>query len=277
VAQVEVTGEAASDESRMPLTDHLRELRTRIVRSVLAIVIGSVAAWFFYDQIFAAITAPVEAVVAEMAGDGRDIKLVMPGVADPFILKLQISGVAGVVLSSPIWLYQMWRFVTPGLHKHEKRWSLLFVAIATPLFVSGTLLAYLFLPNALGFLFDFTPADVSNFIDVTRYIGFFLRTTIVFGLGFLLPLVALMLNLAGVLPAQALIRAWRWVLLGIFVFAAVATPDGNPLTMTVLASPIIIMIAIVMGIAALNDRRKSKKDPLVDLRDEEISPLTEEI
>ena len=276
MAQVEVTGEAGSEVGRMPLTDHLRELRTRVFRSMLAIVVGAVAAWFFYDQIFGAITAPVEAVVAEMVGDGRDIKLVMPGVADPFILKLQISTVAGVVLASPIWLYQMWRFVTPGLHKHEKRWSLLFVAIATPLFVSGTLLAYVFLPNALGFLFDFTPDDVSNFIDVTRYIGFFLRTTIVFGLGFLLPLVALMLNLAGVLPARNLVKAWRWVLLGIFIFAAVATPDGNPLTMTVLAAPIIVMIGLVMGLATLNDRRKRRRDPLVDLRDDELSELPED-
>lgn len=272
----DVKEKSSEDVGRMPLTDHLRELRTRIFRSLIAIGIGAIIGWFLYDLTFEWISAPFEAVVAEAQAQGRQVQLALTGVADPFTLKLKVAGVTGVVLASPIWLYQTWRFVTPGLLRHERRWSLLFVAVATPLFLSGAVLAYVFLPNALGFLFDFTPESVANIVDVSRYISFFLRTVIMFGIGFLLPLFALMLNLAGVLPASVLIRAWRWVILGIFVFAAVATPDGNPLTMTVMAAPIILMIAVVMGIAWLNDRRKRRKNPDLDLRDDEMSEIEPE-
>lgn len=271
----EVEEASAAATGRMPLTDHLRELRTRLYRSLIAIAVGAVVGWIFYDQIFAAISGPFESVVDEAVASGRNVTLALTGVADPFVLKLKVAGVAGVILASPIWLYQLWRFVTPGLKRHERKWSLLFVAVATPLFLSGALLAYVFLPNALAFLFDFTPQSVDNIVDVSRYVGFFLRTVVMFGIGFLLPLVALMLNLAGVLPARSLIRAWRWVILGIFVFAAVATPDGNPMTMAVMAAPIIAMIGVVMGIAYLNDRRRGRrrKNADLDLRDDELSPI----
>ena len=133
----------------------------------------------------------------------------------------------------------------------------------------------MFLPQALAFLFGFTPDDVSNLVDVTRYLTFFLRTIVVFGIGFLLPLLALGLNLAGILSARALIGAWRWIVLGVFVFAAMATPDGSPLTMAVLALPILGLIGITMGFAALNDRRRSRRqaaEGLLDLSDDEASP-----
>lgn len=239
----------AADGGAMPLSDHLRELRTRVFRGLIAIVVGAVAMWFLYDWFFGIITAPMESVVAEARADGRDVQLVLTGVADPFVLRLQVSAVAGVVVSAPFWLYQLWRFVTPGLHRHERRWSMLFVGIATPLFLAGAALAYVFLPNALGFLFDFTPQSVANYVDVSRYISFFLRTVLVFGIGFLIPLVALMLNLSGVLSARALVKSWRWVILGVILFAAIATPDGNPLTMAMLATPILVLIGIVTGIA----------------------------
>ncbi|MCB0917714.1 MAG: twin-arginine translocase subunit TatC [Actinobacteria bacterium] len=267
----------AADGAAMPLSDHLRELRTRVFRGLIAIVIGTIAMWFLYDWFFAIITAPMEDVVAAAQAENRDVQLVLTGVADPFVLRLQVSAVAGIVMSSPVWLYQLWRFVTPGLHKHERRWSMVFVGIATPLFLAGAALAYIFLPNALGFLFDFTPQSVANYVDVSRYISFFLRTVLVFGIGFLIPLVALMLNLAGILSARALVKSWRWTILGVFLFAAVATPDGNPLTMSMLALPILLLIGVVTGIAVLHDRRARKKgDGLtIDVRDNEISPIDE--
>ena len=267
----------AADGAAMPLSDHLRELRTRVFRGLIAIVIGTIAMWFLYDWFFAIITAPMEDVVAAAQAENRNVQLVRTGVADPFVLRLQVSAVAGIVMSPPVWLYQLWRFVTPGLHKHERRWSMVFVGIATPLFLAGAALAYIFLPNALGFLFDFTPQSVANYVDVSRYISFFLRTVLVFGIGFLIPLVALMLNLAGILSARALVKSWRWTILGVFLFAAVATPDGNPLTMSMLALPILLLIGVVTGIAVLHDRRARKKgDGLtIDVRDNEISPIDE--
>lgn len=257
----------------MPLGDHLRELRTRVFRSVLGIAAGAVVAWIYYDAIFNWISRPFLSVVEEAQADGRNVQLALTGVADPFVLQLQVVVVAGIVLSAPIWLYQVWRFITPGLHRNERKWSVVVVALATPLFIAGTVLAYVFMPNALAFLLDFTPQNVSNIVDVSRYVSFFLNTVLVFGIGFLLPLFALFMNLAGVLPAKTLISAWRWILIGIFLFAAVATPDGNPVTMTMLALPIMALLSIVMGIAWLNDRRKGKRQQAEAIPDDEISPV----
>lgn len=260
-------------DGTMPLADHLRELRSRLFKAVLAIAVGSVIAWFYYPQIFDFIDAPFMSVVDEARANGQDVQLALTGVVDPFVLQLQVTVVAGILLSSPVWLYQVWRFVTPGLHRHERRWSMVVVLTATPLFLAGAALAYVFMPQALGFLLGFTPTNVSNIVDVSRYVSFFLNTVIVFGIGFLLPLFALLLNLAGVLPAKALISAWRWILLGTIVFAAVATPDGNPFTMLILAVPIMGLLAIVMAIAWLNDKRKRNADDTADLADDEISSI----
>ncbi len=261
----------AAPDGTMPLTDHLRELRNRLFKAVLAITIGSVVAWFYYPQIFDFIDAPFIAVVDEARANGQDVQLALTGVVDPFVLQLQVTVVAGILLSAPVWLYQVWRFVTPGLHRNERRWSAIVVLTATPLFLAGAALAYAFMPQALGFLLGFTPQNVSNIVDVSRYVSFFLNTVIVFGIGFLLPLFALLLNLAGVLPAKALISAWRWILLGTIVFAAVATPDGNPFTMMILALPIMVLLMIVMAIAWLHDRRKGERDATTQLADDEAS------
>ena len=257
----------------MPLADHLAELRNRLFKAVLAIAVGSVVAWFFYAQIFSFIDQPFVDIIDEARANGQNVQLALTGVVDPFVLQLQVSLVAGLLVSSPIWLYQVWRFITPGLHNNERRWSLIVILTATPLFLAGATLAYLFMPNALGFLLGFTPQNVSNIVDVDRYVSFFLNTVIMFGIGFLLPLFALLLNLAGVLPAKTLINAWRWILLGTLFFAAGATPDGNPFTMTMLAVPIMVLITIVMLIAWLNDRRKGRSVAADELADDQISPL----
>ena len=260
-------------DGTMPLADHLTELRNRLFKAVLAITVGSVAPWSFYPQIFAFIPAPFVSVVDEARANGQDVQLALTGVVDPFVLQLQVTVVAGMLLSAPIWLYQVWRFVTPGLHRNERRWSMIVVLTATPLFFAGAALAYVFMPQALGFLLGFTPQNVSNIVDVSRYVSFFLNTVIVFGIGFLLPLFALLLNLAGVLPAKVLVGAWRWILLGTIVFAAVATPDGNPFTMMMLALPIMVLLMVVMAIAWLNDRRSGRHSLGDTLADDEASTI----
>ena len=254
----------------MPLAEHLRELRRRLLISALAIAMGAVVGWVFFDEIFSLISDPFADIVAQAQADGQNVTLALTGVTDPFVLQLKVAAVAGVVLASPVWLFQLWRFVTPGLHRNERAWAYGFAVVATPLFFAGVVLAYVFLPQALGFLFGFTPDNVSNIVDVTRYLTFFLRTVIVFGIGFLLPLLALLLNLAGVLSAKAFIGAWRWIVLGVFVFAAMATPDGSPLTMTVLALPILGLIGLAMLVAMLHDRRAARGE--IDLSDDEASP-----
>lgn len=261
----------------MPLTEHLRELRSRIVKSGIALVLGMIVGWIFYPQLFAWLSAPFNAVVEQARADGRDVTLALTGVADPFILQVQIAAVAGLILSAPVWLYQLWRFVTPGLHKHERRWALGFVAVAVPLFLAGVGLAYWVLPLGLDILFGFTPENVENIVSVDRYLSFFLRTILVFGVGFLTPLLIVLLNFAGVLSGKRLVSWWRWIIFIVFVFAAVATPTGDPINLILLAGPILLLVVIAVGIALLNDRRRARRggtEPdYSSFDDDEASPL----
>lgn len=261
----------------MPLVEHLRELRGRLVKSGIAIVIGMTIGWFYYDDIFAWLSAPFEAVVTQARAEGRDVTLALTGVADPFVLQLQIAAITGLLLSSPVWLYQLWRFVTPGLRRHERRWALGFVAVAVPLFAAGVMLAYTVLPYGLQILFGFTPANVENIVAVDRYLSFFIRMVIVFGFGFLAPLLLVLLNFAGVLTGKRLLSWWRWIIFAVFVFAAVATPTGDPVNMLLLAGPILVLMTIAISVCLANDRRRARKrrgEPDYDQwDDDEASPL----
>lgn len=258
----------------MPLAEHLRELRTRLIRSLIAIAIGTVVGWIWYDQLFGLVRAPFDAVVAAAEASGHDMTLAFTGVADPFVMQLKVAAVFGVLLATPVWLYQLWRFVTPGLHRNERRWALGFAAAATPLFLAGAALAYRFLPRGLDILLGFTPENIENIISVDRYLSFFLRMLLVFGMGFLMPLLAIGLNLAGVLPAAALRARWRWIVMGVVVFAAMATPTGDPFNLMLLALPILALMLLAWAFCWANDRRRSRRaarEP--HWGDDETSPL----
>ena len=258
----------------MPLTAHLRELRNRLAISAGFIVAGIVVGWIYYDRTFAWLSAPFADVVAQARAEGRQVTLALTGVADPFVLQLQVAAVTGLILSAPFWLWQLWRFVTPGLHRHERRWALAFVFTATPLFVAGAVVAYVVLPVGLELLFGFTPQNVENIVSVDRYLGFFLRTVIVFGIGFLAPLMLVLLNFAGILPAQRLIAWWRWIIFLVCIFAAVATPTGDPINMALLAGPILVLVGLAMVVAWLNDRRRSRRaGSFEQWADDETSPI----
>lgn len=263
----------------MPLVDHLRELRSRLVKSGIAIAAGMVIGWIYYPQIFAWISAPFTAVVEQAQAEGRDVTLALTGVADPFVLQVQVAAVVGLLLSSPVWLYQLWRFVTPGLRRHERRWAIGFVAVAVPLFAAGVYLAYRVLPYGLQILLGFTPENVENIVSVDRYLSFFIRTVLVFGVGFLLPLLIVLLNFAGVLTGRRLISWWRWIIFGVFIFAAVATPTGDPINLLLLAAPILFLMTVAVAICVLNDRRRSRRpgvEPDYDSWDDDAaSPLPE--
>jgi len=266
-----------SAASGMPLTEHLRELRSRLFKSGLAIGVGMVVGWIYYPQLFAWLSAPFDQVVKEAQAQGQEVTLALTGVADPFVLQVQVAAVAGVVLGAPVWLYQLWRFVTPGLHRNERPWALGFAAVATPLFAVGVLLAYTVLPYGLQILFGFTPQGVANIVSVDRYLSFFLRTMLVFGVGFLAPLLLVLLNFAGVLSAKRLISWWRWIIFVVFLFAAVATPTGDPINLILLAGPMLILVGIAILVAYLNDKRRARRNPeqidFDDLDDDEMSPL----
>lgn len=258
----------------MTLTEHLRELRSRLVKSGIAIAIGMVVGWIYYDEIFAWLSQPFNSVIDQARAEGHTVILALTGVADPFVLQMQIAAVTGILISSPVWLYQLWRFVTPGLHKNERRWAIGFVAVAVPLFALGVALAYILLPYGLAVLFGFTPDGVENIVSVDRYLSFFIRMVVIFGVGFLLPLFIVVLNFAGVLSGKRLVSWWRWIIFCVFLFAAVATPTGDPVNMLLLAGPILLLVVIAIAVCLGNDRRRAKRTPAQpQWDDDETSPL----
>ncbi len=258
----------------MPIREHLSELRSRLTKSLIAITLGAVVGWIYYDELFAVIRAPFDDVMAAAEASGRDVTLAFTGVADPFIMQMKVAGVAGLLLASPVWLYQLWRFITPGLHTNERRWGLVFVAVASPLFIAGAALAYSVLPFGLEVLLGFTPESVENIISVDRYLSFLLRMVVVFGIGFLAPVIIVGLNFAGALTAAKLRSWWRWVVMGVLVFAAAATPTGDPFNLMLLALPILVLLLVAWLLCWLNDRRRARRaadQPQWD--DDETSPL----
>jgi len=242
----------------MPLTSHLRELRVRLSRAVVAILLASVAAAFFYKPLFDLVTDPFYSIADEYKAKGYNLTLNFQGIGDPFSYALKICAMAGIFAASPVWMYNLWGFVAPGLHRRERRYGIAFVAASVPLFLGGAVLAYFFLPKGFDLLIGFNPAPerVANIIGLDNYLSFVLRMFLVFGIAFVLPVFLVALNLAGIVSGRTLLRAWRQVIMGGFVFAAVATPSGDPYTMTALAVPMLVLYYIAAGIALLTDRRR---------------------
>ena len=261
----------------MPLLDHLRELRQRLFVSVVAIVIASIVAGLFYDQLLALLQNPFEDSVRPLAEE-QDInaELTINTVSGPFTLLLKVSVVAGVVAASPIWLYQLWAFIVPGLHRNERRWSMVFGAVAGPLFITGVLIGYYVLPKGINILISFTPDEVSNLVELSGYLSFVLRMLLVFGVAFEIPLFVILLNLAGVVSGRQLGEHRPWIIIGTFIFAAIATPSTDPVSMLFLALPMTLLFFISEIIARLVDRRRRARNPegAYDAwDDDEVSPL----
>lgn len=262
----------------MPLVDHLRELRVRLTKAVLAVLVCTVVAFFFYKPLFQFVTAPFAVIEDEYARKGANVKLNFRGVGDPFTYALKICAMAGIFAASPVWMYQLWGFVAPGLHRRERRWGIAFVFVSVPLFLGGAAVAYRFLPKGFDLLIGFNPDPqrVANIIGLDDYLSFVLRTLLVFGLAFVMPVFLVALNLAGVVTGRTLLKAWRTVILGSFVFAAVATPSGDPWTMSALAVPMLALFYLAVAICMVVDRRRRLAAPDTDyagLSDDEASPL----
>lgn len=266
-------------EGRMPLADHLRELRNRLLIAVVAvIVITSITAFFYQDLIDFLIRPILESVGCtdgqKKQANGRPCaEMTVNGLVAPFSIALKVSLMAGVLFSTPVWLYQLWAFLAPGLHRNEKKYALSFVGAGVPLFCVGAALAYMLMPQTAAVLLDFTPDNTTNLLPVDDYLDIVTRMVIVFGLAFELPLLLVLLNFTGVLTAKRLGSWWRAMIMGITVFAAVATPTGDPLTMIVLAAPIVLLYFLALGICLVNDRRRRRENPDADLDDDEASDL----
>lgn len=263
-------------EARMTLTEHLRELRFRMFVSVVAMSIGFVVGWIYYADISHLLTDPYTSTVKQLAkSQGIDSKAVIQGVGTPFILQAKVALVSGLVLSSPVWLYQIWAFILPGLHRNERKWTLIFVAVAGPLFAAGVVLGYVVLPKGLSVLIGFTPDQVTNLVDLNDYLSFVLRILLVFGVAFEIPLFVILLNLAGIVRARHLAKWRSWIIFGTFVFAAVATPSTDPITMLLLAIPMVVLFLISEVIAHVVDRRRGlhHQPDYDEYDDDQASPI----
>lgn len=266
----------------MPLAEHLRELRNRLAKALLAIVVVTVVAAFFYQEIINFLTEPIlksvgcEKSFGELArakaGSEPCAQITINGLLGPFTLALKVSLTAGVVLASPVWLYQLWAFVAPGLHKNEKKYAYAFVATGAPLFLIGAYFAYAVLPTSAKVLIEFTPSDVDNLLPLDELLDLVTRMVLVFGLSFELPLLLVMLNFTGVLSGSRMLGWWRAMIMGITLFAAIATPSTDPLTMLMLAGPIWVLYFGAVIVALLNDRRKARREAL-EPDDDEASDL----
>jgi len=269
-------------EGRMPLADHLRELRNRLLKSVLAILVVTIVAAFFYKHIIEIFQHPILKTVHCAGSTGTQAngkpcaEMTVNGLLGGFSIALKVSLMTGVVVSSPVWLYQLWAFLAPGLHKNEKRYTIGFVATGVPLFVAGAALAYLILPQTAKIMIGFVPKNTVNLLALDDFIDLVVRMVVVFGLAFELPLVLVLLNFTGIVSGRRMLGWWRGMVIGITVFAAVATPTGDPLTMSLLAAPIVFLYFLAMGICFFNDSRRNRRraaDPDFDLDPDEASGL----
>jgi sec-independent protein translocase protein TatC len=267
------------DDARMSLADHLRELRRRLVISAVAVVVATIVAFAFHGHILHVLTRPYCSLPPSYRLVHDKCTLVVTGVLDPFTVTLRLSLYAGLLLSSPVWLWQVWRFVTPGLYQNERRWALGFVMSSVALFSLGGLFAYLTLSKGLHFLLGFATGGIASLLSFDSYLSYVVAIVLVFAVSFEFPLVIVMLNLVGVLPYARLRRWTRGVVFGIFAFAAVATPTQDPFTMLALAVPICLLYGVALAIALVHDRRVARRgdtSPYAHLSDDELSPLDDE-
>ncbi|MFF5218756.1 twin-arginine translocase subunit TatC [Micromonospora sp. NPDC000442] len=264
--------ERAADGS-MTLVEHIRELRDRLFRASLAIVVGLIGGYLLAQPAFNLLKQPYCRLPGMMV-DGECQQFLMLAPADGFILKLKLALWIGLILGAPVWLYQLWAFIAPGLHRHERKWAYVFVTIAAPLFAAGAVLAFLVVDKGLAFLLEAGVTGTDSQLEVTRYISFVTTMILLFGVAFEFPLTLLMLNFTGVVSARRLLSWWRIVVFVCFAFAAVATPDPGPFGMTLLALCLSLLYFIAVGVAFLNDKRRGRgKELYADTDDDEASPL----
>jgi sec-independent protein translocase protein TatC len=275
-------------DGRMPVMDHLRELRRRVIVMLIIVAVGAVVGWILYPHILDFLKKPYCSVPEKYRFTPKgvsDCVLIYHGVFDGFTTRLKVAVIAGAVITAPFWLYQIWAFITPGLRKTERRYTLSFIAASTVLFAAGMALAYVVLSKGLRILLEQAGFGTQAQLTINDYISFITLALVAFGAAFEVPLIVVMANFAGALPARVLRKSRRIAIFLIFLFAAVATPSTDPFTMCAMAFPMVILYEVAVQIAIVHDRRKARRKaaeraaatPLDDDIASTVDPIPEQL
>lgn len=240
----------------MPLGQHLLEFRRRLFISATAVLVGAVGGFFTADWVWAQLREPLKAVALEQ---GRTADVSYTYVTEAFDTRLQIAIIVALIIASPVWLYQIWAFFMPALHRNEKRLALGFILTAVPLFLAGCLVGWVVLPNMVTLLVGFAAEDAPSLLRAKTYLDFTAKLLIAVGIAFVLPVFLVLLNVAGVITAQQILKGWRVAVVLIATFAALATPAADIISMFILMGAMVLLYFLAAGIAWLNDRRAARR------------------
>jgi len=263
-------------DGRMPLMDHLRELRNRVVKVAIAIIAGAIISWVFYDRIWDFMQRPYCRAVGYCKVNTLGHSLFISNVMDGFYLHIKVSIIAGAVITSPIWLYQLWAFVAPGLYAREKRWTYAFLGSAVPLFALGCYFAFLAMSRGLTFFLSMA-GGLTALFTADSYIGYWVAMIVGIVLCFEVPLFLVILNMARVVTHERFRKWRRLIIFLVFVFAGIASPSPDPVTMLLLGGVVVVLVEAAELIIYFNDKRYARNhpDPYAGLADDELSPIDE--
>jgi len=265
----------------MTLLDHLRELRSRLFKASLGITVGFIIGWILAKPVRSLLEKPYcdftkAQTLKDLGHLPADYRcdMVMFEVSGGLMLQMKIALYVGLIISAPIWLYQLWAFLAPGLHRNERRWAYWFVGFAAPLFAAGAVLAYVVVGHGLAFLLSFS-GDAKVELEITRYFSFVSGLLLLFGLAFEFPLLVVLFNLAGIASFKRLLGWWRIAVFAFFTFSAVAIPTGDPFSMTALGMGLTLMYFAAVGFAYFNDKRRARRsrEQYGDIGDDEVSQI----
>jgi sec-independent protein translocase protein TatC len=253
------TAERASPEQGMTLVEHLSELRTRLIICVVAVALGMVAGFLLYEQIFDILIQPYK----DIADNHRTLtggRLLQTDPLEGFSIRMRTSVYAGIAFAMPVLLWQIWRFVSPGLYANEKRYAIPFVVCALLLFVLGATLAYFTLPRAFDFLIDIGGEGFVTGYTAAKYFKLITYMMLAFGVGFEFPIVLIFFQMAGIVETDTLRRGRRFAIVGICILVAVITPSGDPISMLMLSVPMVVFYEIAILIGSLINKRQAVRE-----------------